>query len=149
MSTRDIDAATTSSPVRGKHSVLFLHGMEAGVNGRKVVELRRAGCDVHAVQMPCSRLRILLDPLMLCAIAVVPGITYACGSAFGLKGSLLCVIGVLVLLLPFGHLLVRRMVRRCVAVQERAIREAKQPLDIAVGSSFGGAVLVELMGEWE
>jgi len=129
-------------------TVLYVHGLESGPQGRKAQHLARAGFTVVSEQMPCGRARAVRDPVVLAgaasAVAVVAGGAVV-GGGFGL------VVGAVVVGLsaPFvPSRLMRRIVRRSVEVQARAL--AAHRIDVVVGSSFGGAVALELLlrGLW-
>lgn len=95
--------------------VLFAHGLESGPDGNKPRNLRAAGFEVVARQMPSS-------------LAVAPRAS-ACGQV----------------------LAARRAFRRSLAVQRDALASAPPGgLDVVVGSSFGGAIALELVlhGAW-
>ncbi len=96
--------------------------------------------------MPCRRAALMKDPGTVGALLVAP--TVAAGAAFLLLGPTR---GALVLLactaaawwnlaVPWT---VRRLLRRCVEMQRALLAESR--VDVVVGSSFGGAVAVELL----
>lgn len=129
-------------------TILYIHGLEAGPEGRKSAELRRVGFSVIAEQMPCGRRHVARDPIVLASIALSlttlaviarrKGPTAALGTTAGLLG-----------LAPVAQaLLFRRVLSRSLAIQRAAI--ARNRIDAIVGSSFGGAVALALLheGSW-
>ena len=129
-------------------TVLFIHGLESGPRGSKSRALEQAGFTVIAGQMPCGRKAILLDPAVI-ALGVAALTVLIVASSFGAIGFLICVVSYAVLQRFVRPMLVRRMFRRSLAVQ-LALLAANQ-IDVVVGSSFGGAVAVELLhtGAWK
>ncbi len=127
--------------------VLFLHGLESGPQGHKPRALRDAGFEVTALQMPCGRSAILRDPATLAALAAAAlGLTLAAR-----RGAKTFVSGLAAVALarPLAlALATRRAFRRSVDVQLGAL--ARAGFDVLVGSSFGGAVALELIqrGAW-
>lgn len=127
--------------------VLYVHGLESGPVGGKAGRLAAAGFDLRAEAMPCGQAAVRRDPFVVASAA----------GALGLSG-------VGVLLGPLGWLatglawrgayprwrqrLTRRVFARSVAVQEAAL--ARHRPEVVVGSSFGGAVTLELLrrGAW-
>ena len=128
-------------------TVLFIHGLESGPRGTKSRALEQAGFTVIAGQMPCGRKAIFLDPAVI-ALGIAALTVLLGASSFGALGFLICVVSYAVLQRFVRPLLVRRMFRRSIAVQ-RALLLANQ-IDVVVGSSFGGAVAIELLhtGAW-
>lgn len=102
--------------------VLYVHGLESGPQGRKVVNLEQAGFDVVAYGMPCGRRAVRRDPTAwpLLALAAV------------------------------GHprRITQRIVGRSLQLQREAL--ATERVDVVVGSSFGGAITTRLLleGSW-
>lgn len=129
-------------------TVLFIHGLESGPRGKKAVALEAAGFTVSSGQMPCSRRAILSDPAVIALMVAALGILIA-ASMQGVLGFMITVIAYAVLMRFVQPILTRRMFRRSVAVQ-LALLGANQ-IDVVVGSSFGGAVAVELLssGAWK
>ncbi len=129
-------------------TVLFVHGLESGPRGKKALALEAAGLTVVSGQMPCSRRAILSDPAVIALLLVAVGILIA-ASLRGVLGFMITAIAYAVLLRFVQPILTRRMFRRSVAVQLALLR-ANQ-IDVVVGSSFGGAVSVELLssGAWK
>jgi pimeloyl-ACP methyl ester carboxylesterase len=128
--------------------VLFIHGLESGPNGNKPRALRDVGLEVTALQMPCGREAIMRDPVTVATLG-------AAGGALALalrRGVLPLALGVagLALAKPLAMALAtRRAFARSVAVQLRALAQGPA-FDVVVGSSFGGAVALELLhrGAW-
>jgi pimeloyl-ACP methyl ester carboxylesterase len=129
-------------------TVLFIHGLESGPRGKKAVALEAAGFTVVAGQMPCSRKAILRDPVVIALLLTAVGVLIA-ASMQGVLGFMITVIAYSVLQRFVQPLLMRRMFRRSVAVQ-LALLSANQ-IDVVAGSSFGGAVALELLasGAWK
>ena len=131
--------------------VLFLHGLESGPNGNKPQALREAGFEVTAMQMPCGRGAILRDPVTIATLGLA-------GLGLGLaarRGPISLGAGLLGLALarPLAMALAtRRAFARSIAVQLRALELAlgEPGFDVVMGSSFGGAVALELLrrGAW-
>ena len=128
--------------------VLFVHGLESGPRGKKALALEAAGFTVVSAQMPCSRRAILRDPAVIALIGIALGILVA-ASMQGVLGFLITLIAYSVLFRFVQPRLMRRVFRRSVAVQ-LALLSANQ-VDAVVGSSFGGAVALELLvsGAWK
>lgn len=127
----------------GVARVLFIHGLESGPTGQKVRVLQAAGFEVVSLQMPCGRSAVLRDPVLWLAVVAAAAAVVGAGAGAGwwLAGAALIAVGAL---LPFARAgLTRRMFRRSIAVQERALH-ANQ-IDVVVGSSFGGAVGLALL----
>jgi pimeloyl-ACP methyl ester carboxylesterase len=129
-------------------TVLFVHGLESGPRGKKAQALEQAGFTVVAGQMPCGRRAIARDPVVIALALVALGGLIAAASR-GATGFLIAVTGLAVVQRYVRPLLTRRMFRRSVEVQ-RALLAANQ-VDVVVGSSFGGAVSLELLrsGAWK
>ncbi|HVV81504.1 MAG TPA: hypothetical protein VHE35_00445 [Kofleriaceae bacterium] len=129
-------------------TVLFVHGLESGPHGRKVRVLTEAGFDVVARRMPCSRPYVARDPLVIAAVAAAAGaalFAFEVGGLLGLVGAL----AIAAAMVPRARAaLATRVFRRSVEVQRRALEQHR--IDVVVGSSFGGAVTVELLrsGAW-
>ena len=132
--------------------ILFVHGLESGPQGRKVGMLRDAGFEVECPRMPCGARDVLHDTVVFYPLL-------ACTMLIGLVSQYAGLLGVLLSLLAFGVALVvfsrpltaliaRRTLARCVYLQLACIARAaadERPADLVIGSSFGGAVLVELV----
>ena len=121
--------------------VLYCHGLESGPSGRKPRILAACGYRVTSVAMPCTKSSLLWDPLFLLAGAALLGLLVAAPILLLLAPLLwLGRRRAAALLRP---LVVRRVFARCVAAQEAAARACRP--ELLVGSSFGGAVALELM----
>jgi fermentation-respiration switch protein FrsA (DUF1100 family) len=130
--------------------VLFVHGLESGPGGNKPRALREAGFEVTALQMPCGRDAILRDPATLGTLGAA-----ALGLGLAARRGPLALAGGLAALTALGPwamiLATRRAFEKSVAVQRDALARAPVPgFDVLVGSSFGGAVALELLlqGAW-
>jgi pimeloyl-ACP methyl ester carboxylesterase len=130
-------------------AVLYVHGLESGPRGRKARTLERAGFAVVAGQMPCGRSAVLRDPVVLALLACAVVGVVAAAILRGASGLLVAVAALFVLTVVARPLLIRRMFRRSVDVQLALL--ARHPIDVVVGSSFGGAVGLELLsrGAWK
>lgn len=129
-------------------TVLFIHGLESGPQGRKARELAKAGFNVVAVQMPCGRAATLRDPVVMALVLIAVTLIIIGAFTSGIIGAVLALCVVLTLL-PLARVwVVRRVFRRSIAVQRRAL--AAGNIDVVVGSSFGGAVALALLtdGTW-
>jgi hypothetical protein len=142
--------------------ILFIHGLESRANGSKTVLLREQGLDVRAHDMDMGtlqlsrknsaiRMALRLKETQLIAGAVA--LTLGAGLPRRPLRSLLAgaALGVGWVILRREVVLgraLRRSFEACVELQ-RAALSREQP-DIVVGSSWGGAVAVELMriGAW-
>lgn len=129
-------------------TVLFIHGLESGPRGHKARALADAGFDVVAVQMPSNRGAVLRDvatwaPLLSSVVALL----------VAALAGLVWFLGTLVLLAlsarPFRAAVTRRLWKRSLDVQRAALKA--NAIDVVVGSSFGGAVALELLarGDWQ
>lgn len=128
--------------------VLYVHGLESGPEGNKPRALATAGFTVIAKEMPCGEKRALRDPAVITA-ATATALGTALGvTTWGWKGAVASALALRAAKPHALHWITRRMLARSVAVQERAL--AEQPIDVVVGSSFGGAVVLELLrrGAW-
>lgn len=128
--------------------VLYVHGLESGPKGKKAQLLAEAGFEVSAVQMPCGRRHTLRDPLLaFWALAAVSLVAFAAWLAAPWLVLAALVAGVTSF--PVVRLFItRRVFTRSLEVQRRHL--AATPVDVVVGSSFGGAIAVELLraGHW-
>jgi pimeloyl-ACP methyl ester carboxylesterase len=122
---------------------LFIHGLESGPNGRKARYLAEAGFHVVSEQMPCGRSRIALDPVVVGAGAGAAAASIAVARRYGIVGIGLVLGGALVVRPHIAARVMRRVVRRSTEVQLRALGQHR--IDIVVGSSFGGAIAVDLL----
>lgn len=127
--------------------VLFIHGLESGPRGHKARALAEAGFEVVAVQMPSSRSAMLRDAVTQAAL--ISAAVVLISSAFA---GFVWFAGTLVLLglaaTQFRAAVTRRMWRRSLAIQRAALKS--NAIDVVLGSSFGGAVALELVarGDW-
>lgn len=131
----------------GRRTVLFVHGLESGPRGHKSRTLEAAGFRVVSVQMPSTRRAWLRDPLTWVPVVAAAG---ALGLA-ATRGALALVatVALVALCAPVLRVaLTRRMWRRSLEVQRAALRA--NTVDVVMGSSFGGAVALELLarGDW-
>jgi hypothetical protein len=129
-------------------NVLYVHGLESGPNGRKARHLATAGFNVVAKQMPCGRAQILRDPVVMLLIGSAVALLGVCTVLGGWIGLASCA-AIEVASVPFVRPCVfRRIWRLSVEVQSQALKE--NAIDLVVGSSFGGAVALELLrnGAW-
>lgn len=129
-------------------TVLFIHGLESGPQGNKPRALAEAGYNVVSEQMPCGRRHLFRDPWVvgasLAAATTVSVIAFSRGIRSAIKASALLATST-----PWAYrAIVRRAFRRSVAVQKNCLQQHK--IDVVVGSSFGGAVALELLhsGLW-
>lgn len=127
--------------------VMYVHGLESGPTGKKAKLLAEAGFDVTAVLMPCSQKYALRDPLIV-VWAIVGLALIVSGALFSWLHVLGAVVVVFGAFFPVKALVTRRVLERSVAVQRRNLEETKP--DVVLGSSFGGAVSLELLrrGFW-
>jgi pimeloyl-ACP methyl ester carboxylesterase len=129
-------------------TVLFVHGLESGPRGKKALALEEAGFKVVSGQMPCSRNAVLRDPAVIALIVFALGVLIA-ATMQGVLGFMITLIAYSVLFRFVQPLLMRRTFKRSVAVQLELLRTNQ--VDVVLGSSFGGAVAVELLasGAWK
>lgn len=130
-------------------TVLFVHGLESGPRGKKALALEEAGFRVVSAQMPCSQRAILRDPVVIAlALAAIGALVFG-GSRLGAFGVMITLISYALLWRFVQPLLARRMFSRSVGVQVELL--AKNQIDVVLGSSFGGAVALELLvrGAWK
>lgn len=128
--------------------VMYVHGLESGPTGKKAKLLAEAGFDVTAVLMPCSQKYALRDPLIaLWAIGSMALVIAAARSEWPLLAALAAGLA-FGAFLPVKALVTRRVLERSVEVQRRHLERTKP--DVVLGSSFGGAVSLELLrrGLW-
>jgi len=142
--------------------VLFVHGLEGHPNGTKVRVLREQGFDVHAADMHMSKWNLRRKNSVARQLLQMPEPWLAAGLGLvGLASSVRrrSAAGAFAsAALSTGWLAVRRRAligqamtrsfRACVDVQRDALA-AYRP-DIVIGSSWGGAVVAELIleGSW-
>lgn len=129
-------------------TVLFVHGLESGPSGYKPRALTRAGFRVVSEQMPCGRRSVARDTVVLTAALGSVALTGALGARWGWRGLAAALATSAAIQRPIREALTRRTFERSVGVQLRAL--AAHPIDVVVGSSFGGAVALELLrrGAW-
>lgn len=128
--------------------VLYVHGLESGPTGHKVWLLQEAGFEVRSVQMPCSRRHSLRDGLFVGWVAAL-GVALVAAALSPLPALALVVPAVGAASFPLVKALVtRRVFARSLEVQRPQLQA--HPIDVVVGSSFGGAIAVELIsrGLW-
>lgn len=129
--------------------VLYVHGLESGPTGKKAQLLSEAGFEVSAVQMPCGRRHTFRDPLLaLWAVASVALVAFSAWLAAPWLVLAALVAGATSF--PVVRLFItRRVFTRSLEVQRQHL--AATPIDVVVGSSFGGAIAVELLraGHWK
>lgn len=125
-------------------TVLFTHGLESGPRGHKARALEAAGFKVVAVQMPSGRNAVLRDFVTWLPLVLVIGSAFA-GLVWFVATTLLVVLS----LKSIRAGLTRRMWKRSVDIQREALRS--NAIDAVLGSSFGGAVALELIarGDWK
>jgi pimeloyl-ACP methyl ester carboxylesterase len=128
--------------------VLYVHGLESGPTGHKARLLAEAGFEVSAVQMPFGRRHALREPLVaVWALSSLSLVGFAAWSTAPWLVTVALVAGATSF--PVVRLFVtRRVFSRSLEVQRRHL--AATPVDVVVGSSFGGAIAVELLraGDW-
>lgn len=83
------------------------------------------------------------DPAVVAAALATVGLGAAATARWGLRGLALTAGAIAAAREPAKRAITRRMFERSVAVQLRALREHRP--DVVVGSSFGGAVTIELL----
>lgn len=128
--------------------VLFVHGLESGPQGRKARALRDAGFEVFAEAMPCSQRSMLREPATI-ALFVLATIAMIVGLRIGVLGAIAAALLILVST-PFGiRRIIARAFQKSVDVQRAAL--SKHTIDVVLGSSYGGAVALELLrrGAWK
>lgn len=130
-------------------TVLFIHGLESGPRGKKAEALEQAGFTVVAGQMPCGRRAAVRDPVVVGAYGVMVAGVLVAAIRQGVMGFIFAAMFVAVTQGFVRSRLIRRMVRRSLAVQAELLK-TKQ-IDVVMGSSFGGAVALELLsrGLWK
>lgn len=140
--------------------ILFVHGLESRANGSKTILLREQGLDVRAHDMHMGVFQLAREnsvarmALRLPEVQTVLGaLTATLGVTRSKQGVMIAsVIGAIWYALRkdvvMGEAL-KRSFAACVQIQRAALLQ-EQP-EIVVGSSWGGAVVVELMrqGVWK
>jgi len=129
-------------------TVPFIPGLESGPQGQKSRALSEAGFKVAAVQMPSSQRAILRDPLVV-AVGVALVASLAMAAMAGLLPFVATALVSALAMTTARPLITRRMWHRSLAVQRHAL--AENAIDVVVGSSFGGAIALELVSreEWK
>ena len=129
-------------------TVLFVHGLESGPRGQKAVALEAAGFTVVSGQMPCGQRAVIRDPAVI-ALAVFAFAALIYAVTWGPVAIVIFGISFFLSLRFVRPLLMRRMFKRSVAVQLALL--ATHQVDVVAGSSFGGAVALELLrsGAWK
>jgi pimeloyl-ACP methyl ester carboxylesterase len=129
-------------------TVLFVHGLESGPLGHKPRALAAAGFNVVAEQMPCGRRHVTRDPVVLVSALGALGLSVALTARWRLVGLATAAATGAAILQPAKEALTRRTFERSIDVQLRTLRA--HAIDVVVGSSFGGAVVLELLrrGAW-
>jgi pimeloyl-ACP methyl ester carboxylesterase len=129
-------------------TVLFVHGLESVARGPKALALEAAGFTVLAGKMPCSSRAVLKDPVVIAVLASAAGALLGAARAQGTGGFMIAAVLIAVLQRFVRPPLMRRTFRRSVEVQRALLASGK--VDVVVGSSYGGAVAVELLrlGVW-
>eukprot|EP00048_Salpingoeca_helianthica_P013452 m.201247 g.201247 ORF g.201247 m.201247 type:complete len:257 (+) comp15501_c0_seq4:97-867(+) len=133
----------------GKKTILYVHGLESGPTGRKYQLLKKAGFNVISLRMPCDRRSIVKDPIILGALFMLVAAPLTLGLTVGAVFAVPAFAATLLAQFFLKHYYVRRLLKRSVAVQTAALRGHPEIVAV-VGSSFGGAVAVELLrsGLW-
>jgi len=103
---------------------------------------------VRAEQMPCGRAHVRRDPAVIAAASLAVAMVAASTVAWGVRGLLTSSLLAGASARLASPLLMRRVLHRSVSVQNRTL--ATERIDVVVGSSFGGAVALELLasGAW-
>jgi len=129
-------------------TVLYVHGLESGPGGRKAQNLAAAGFRVVSELMPCGRRQIVRDPVVIAGGAALLAVVAASVARRSFLGVGLT-IGLAYACAPLAQAgVMRRVVRRSLAVQTASL--ASHRIEAVVGSSFGGAIALELLsrGLW-
>lgn len=129
-------------------TVLFVHGLESGPHGNKPRSLAAAGFTVVSEQMPCGRRHVARDPVVIAGALGAVALTATLTARWGIKGLTTALTAAAATQRAAREALTRRTFERSVAVQLRALEAHK--IDVVMGSSFGGAVALELLrrGAW-
>lgn len=128
--------------------VLFVHGLESGPHGRKARLLAEAGFEVVSERMPCRPADVARDPIVIVGALAALITAIEATLAAGLLGLALALVIGAALAPQARALIAARVLARSVEVQRALL--ARGPVDVVVGSSFGGAVSLELLrgGAW-
>jgi pimeloyl-ACP methyl ester carboxylesterase len=99
--------------------------------------------------MPCGRKAVLRDPVIIAVFLCALGTVVFGAVERGASGFVIAVVSLFVLQRFVRPALMRRVFRRSVAVQLELLKT--NAIDVVVGSSFGGAVALELLisGAWK
>jgi hypothetical protein len=136
--------------------VLFVHGLESGPSGGKVVGMRELGLEVVAVDMHMSQWRLdkknsflrnilrlwqawMTLFLLLGALPVALLANPWSGVAMGVGA----IVWGRIRWKSWVALAISKSLTACVDIQRGAL--AQQEIDVVVGSSWGGAVCIELL----
>lgn len=142
--------------------VMFVHGLESGPSGEKVQQLRAMGVGVSAADMRMSLKRLDRHHSVMRNILRAPEVQVAAAGAAAMVGAgflrkkmwpvALAGVGIGAWWTARGEEVTRQAVctsyEQCVEVQRRALATFKP--DVLLGSSWGGAITLELMlrGHW-
>jgi pimeloyl-ACP methyl ester carboxylesterase len=127
---------------------LYVHGLESGPRGNKPRALAEAGFHVVSEQMPCGQKAVTRDPAVIAGAIGAVALAGVATARWGLRGLSTALVTAAATQTAVKQALVRRMFERSVAVQLRSLRDHR--IDVVMGSSFGGAVALELLrrGAW-
>ena len=136
--------------------VLFVHGLESGPTGGKVVGMRELGLEVVAVDMHMSQWRLdkknsfLRNTLRLWQTWVAGFLLLAALPVFlltdpwsGVAMGVGAVVWGRLRWKSWVALAISKSMAACVDLQRAAL--AKHEVDVVIGSSWGGAVSIELL----
>ncbi len=139
--------------------ILFIHGLESRANGTKTILLREQGFDVRAHDMDMGLFQIQRKNSLVRMALRSPEVQLVLGAIGATLATIRSRRGTIVAsAVAAGWYAARkdivvadalaRSLAACVEIQMRAIDQEKP--DIVVGSSWGGAVAVELIrhGHW-
>lgn len=139
--------------------ILFVHGLESRANGSKTILLRQQGFDVRAHDMDMGVMQISRKNSVVRMALRLPEVQLVLGTSLATLGLTRSKKGAMIVSTMLGSWAsVRKDIisgqalaqsfAACVEIQRNALLQEKP--DIVVGSSWGGAVVVELMrrGEW-
>lgn len=139
--------------------VLFVHGLESRANGSKTILLRAQGFDVRAHEMHMGVLQlsrknsVVRMALRLTELQFISSVVVATLGLTRSKNGLLLAstLGAGWLALRKNAVMGQALLRSfdaCVDIQRAAVLQEKP--EIIVGSSWGGAIVAELMrrGDW-
>lgn len=140
--------------------ILFIHGLESRAHGSKTILLREQGFDVRAHDMDMGVLQLSRKNSAVRMALRIPEVQFTLGALITALGVTRSKRGVLATSMigaawyaarqqaVFGQALANSF-SACVEIQRKAVLH-EQP-DIVLGSSWGGAVAVELIrqGYWK